>query len=518
MAREYKLGGKNPPRTPDPKVLAKHHRAEHRTEPEDWIPMHRQLDDIISFTYGKQELTGSVQRAWGPYTLIIASDGEAYLEDTRKTENQIRQLTDADRCPHCGSYVCSDSCPVKNQTILKQTMARENKIINVADVLDISPGDRENTAWVNGTLEAVVTKVKPGEGKAPTKAKLVHPEDDGVSITAIFWKRDAEDVEKLEGKLCSFNGSMTRTDYKPKQGPRIQQVEINTKTEIEVIGESAHSGKPLPHKASEHRDTPATRQKAPESQETASGEDITDTDRRAKCYFGVFLSVEKAYAAAKAAGLQAELSATDLKDICTGINMTYRGQYGVYMEPKFPAGRGNLAQQAKAKFNAEELSDEDIPFDGGGEPAQPAKKTEKRAPGWEEFVHPKRGVKLGEIEDADLAKFARWAAVTSPSDLEAEQKPFYMAVIAMAGSKGWDAPESLLEYSIGADHRCGEEFTTDDADAYVKGTEGVTLDKLPGDQAKDLIADYEGLIENIIAFAAKNRKQTSKPKKGALPD
>ena len=90
MAKIYNLGGKNPPRAEMP-------------EEDDHIPFHRELGDPYTFFHEGKELTGSVKRSWKYLTLISASDGELYVEDTRKAiDKQIRQLTDADRCTHCG--------------------------------------------------------------------------------------------------------------------------------------------------------------------------------------------------------------------------------------------------------------------------------------------------------------------------------------------------------------------------------------------------------------------------------
>lgn len=94
-------------------------------------------------------------------------------------------------------------------------------------------------------------------------------------------------------------------------------------------------------------------------------------------------------------GFMEGLSSTDIKEITTGISMSYKGQYGVYQAPLFDsqAGGGRLPEDSPAP----------------------------RLPSWKDFVNSKSGKKLGEYDEATFLKLAEWAYKTQldPYHIEA---------------------------------------------------------------------------------------------------
>lgn len=74
----------------------------------------------------------------------------------------------------------------------------------VYDILQIPPGDRDNPAWVNQEFEAVVSNVRPGSGRVPTKALLSDAHNPNVSIKANFF--GGRNVAGYQGKVCLFSG------------------------------------------------------------------------------------------------------------------------------------------------------------------------------------------------------------------------------------------------------------------------------------------------------------------------
>lgn len=110
--------------------------------------------------------------------------------------------------------------------------------LTVAELLEMSPGDRDDPTWINDDFEAVLSNVKQGRGKAPDKAKLADPHNPRVSITGNFF--GGRDLGRYEGQVCHFSGKgMTRTEYKGEQ-----QVTIGDKATVQAVGPAASSGAP----------------------------------------------------------------------------------------------------------------------------------------------------------------------------------------------------------------------------------------------------------------------------------
>lgn len=395
-------------------------------------------------------------------------------------------------------------------------MAKKNTI-NISEVLAIEPGDDDNAAWVNDVVNCVITNVKEAKGAGPVKATLVNAEDNGDKITGIFWKRDFSKIERLEGKLVALEGGMIRSEYKPKQGPRIQQLAIQAKCEIEVIGEAADSGGSLPHKPSPDRDTPVN---APKRQETASTGVLTDVSRRAKCYFGVLLRVEKAHEAALEAGLASNLSPTDIKDIATHIAMTYRGDYGCYAEPLFE--KGGFKSQPKEESFSDGMEDEAIPFKDAA-PAKKPQSTERGLESWKTCAHPRRKndegepLTIGEMTEADRLKYCRWAATVEDQPEGKEDKLFYANLKMLMASKGWSSPAKLLANSLLETEGYGEAFTDEDVSKATQAELNKDLDDLDDDEALQVLGNFDAFIEEVIK-AAKKPAKPSKGKAASMPD
>ena len=105
----------------------------------------------------------------------------------------------------------------------------------VYDILQIPPGDKDNPAWVNEEFEAVVSGVRPGQGRKPTKAKLSDPHNPGVSIEACFF--GGRNVASYNGKVCLFSGQgMKMGEYNGTP-----ELTIGDKVTIQVLGGHAAS-------------------------------------------------------------------------------------------------------------------------------------------------------------------------------------------------------------------------------------------------------------------------------------
>lgn len=474
---------------------------------EEDIPMSREVGDEVEFTYLDNFLTGRVVAVKDPLTCLIEADGETYFERGQ----DITHLPESARCPHCGQFgfLCQANCIVHQRKPRKPYMPKSKDIINIADVLDIKPGDDDNPAWVNDIVRCVITDVKEGKGKGPVKAKLCLPDDESVSITGIFWKRKYDDVAELEGKLVQMTDGMIRSVYKPEKGPRIQQLAINAKTDIEVVGESAHADKPLPHSASPDRDTPKTASERPRTQ--ANGHPVTAR----KAIFEKFRLlglVNKAYQAMKEEYHLPEMSGGELSTFSTGVGISLaRGESlpeHVFsdVKPETPAP-SSYSEEALAK-TPPKTWDADKPN------SEPPKKANGSS--WTNGLH-KSGDKLGDMDLNRQLKYARWAIGLKNPPKDAATNAFYANVMLMMAEKRVEKSTRLLMQSILSDERYGVEYQDDDINGYFQSHVKKGLDDLNETQAMNFISDYDNMMEELLEFAAKNNPQTSE-EDGAMPE
>jgi hypothetical protein len=131
-------------------------------------------------------------------------------------------------------------------------------------------------------------------------------------------------------------------------------------------------------------------------------------------------------------------SPSDIKEMTTGISMTFKGQYGVYAPPVF-ANKNRLVEQAKDVFEGTVVDDDPIPMK---HPTDKDQSTEKIAT-WEDTIHPKSGKKLSDLDKVAQRKLAAWMLCTDPDTLDPEPKRFFAAVAMMAGAKSL-TPQSVL--------------------------------------------------------------------------
>lgn len=520
MARTYILGGKNPPRAAMPKGKVKPTgwlEGDDAKDDED-IPLHRKVGDQLNFPYADTMRIGTVIAVKDHTTCLIESDNDIFFERGQ----DITFLPESACCTHCGQYafLCDNECPAKKRKPSKRTnnMAKK-QTLNVTEVLEIEPGDDDNAVWVNDVVNAVVTNVKEASGKGPVKATLVNAEDNGDKITAIFWKRDFSKIERLEGKLVAFEGGMIRSEYKPKQGPRIQQLAIQAKCEIEVIGEAADSGGSLPHKPSPDRDTPVN---APKRQETASGGSLV-TARKAICEkFMILGLVNKAYEAMKDDFNLPEMTGGELSTFATGVGISLiRGEslpQSVFADVKDKPHHSTFKKEESFEDGME---DENIPFKDAA-PANKPQSTERGLESWKTCAHPRRKndegepLTIGEMTEADRLKYCRWAASTDGADVDKGDKLFYANLKMLMASKGW-TPSKLLAVSLLETEGYGEAFTDEDVSKATQAELDKDLDDLDDDEALQVLGNFDAFIEEVIK-AAKKPAKPAKKGKASMPD
>ncbi len=505
--RDYVLGGKNPPREkikpPKPKYHDKITPDGHPDEiPDmDFIPMHRKLGDPFTFTLDGVEIVGSVQRSWGPLTLISGSDGNVYLEDARKpAAQQIRELRDDERCVHCGLHFCSPECP--NYHNAPEYKMSKTKTLTIGEVLAIEPGDKKNAVWINDEFEAVVSEVRePSGDKGPWKAKLSQASDPKIKIWACFWGVDATEYD---GKLVRFGGKgIKRSEFKPKQGPTMQQVELGEKADLEVIGESSDSERPLPHSKTA---TPDNGRDASERPRIAANGHLVTARKAIFEKFRLLGLVNKAYSAMKEEYHLPDMSGGELSTFSTGVGISLsRGESlpeHVFADVKESSGMSQKELDAAPEQEWEA-------------PANRSQSTE-RTSSWKEFVW-KDGKKLGDAEESKLLSRSRWAFCLEEAPEDKDGKLSYANIKLLMAEKGWSDPLKLLVNSILSDHRYTEEYSDEDVNGYFQAEAGKVLDDLDTDEAAGFIGDFDNVIEGIIEFSKKPKKAAKKAK-ASMPD
>lgn len=201
-----------------------------------------------------------------------------------------------------------------------------------------------------------------------------------------------------KGKLCGLV-----LVEKERNGEKDRQVKIDNRAKITVVdgATSSRSTSPVSSPSGQPAASPSATHVSKNG--TPAGES-TVVDR----VEGWFRILDIVVARSKLGPV--EFSASDLKEITTGISMSYKGQYGVYAPPYF-----------------------------GSETPEPQKEGN-----WEDFLYPAAGGKparrMGDIPEADLLRYVTWALGKKEEDLDPIQVPTYRAIMSMAKAKDWIPP------------------------------------------------------------------------------
>ena len=101
-----------------------------------------------------------------------------------------------------------------------------NKSTSVSEIIGMTPGDKENPSYINGSFKAVVSNCRDGD-KVST-CTLSDPDNSNVSITGKLWGRNAS---RYEGMIVLFSGAgMRRGEYKGTA-----EVSIGDKAKVDVF-------------------------------------------------------------------------------------------------------------------------------------------------------------------------------------------------------------------------------------------------------------------------------------------
>lgn len=132
-------------------------------------------------------------------------------------------------------------------------MATKERMLTVAEVYEMSPGDAENATWINpGMIATVIKMTRIETGKLRWPCQLVDPDGTSASLEMTIFaapKFREGDVIEISGK------GFRRTEYNGKA-----QVAVGKETEIHIIGKAPAAGHAPAHPpAGGHGPAPAER-------------------------------------------------------------------------------------------------------------------------------------------------------------------------------------------------------------------------------------------------------------------
>lgn len=466
--------------------------------------MHRNVGDIVDFPYRDTMRRGTVVSVRDSITCLIEAEDEVDGGLFFEKGDDITYLPESARCSHCGGFAfqCQSDCPAKKRKPRKTNNKQDKDMskVTLADIIAMEPGgfinDSFDAVWVS---EPAVSQKK----EVYYKVKLVSPTNSKISIAAKIWGE--VDHKALNGKLVEFGGKgLQRSEYKSEKSPKAtQQVTINVTAKdgspndnFRIIGESAHSDKPLPFQGSQQRaDLPerSTGVSGQSTGQTAGGWVDDEISRstvgeRVYDYFRVMGTVINAHKKLKDELGLPEFSPTDLKEITTGICMSYKGRYGVFMAPIFSDASPVSSEPKPASVKVpDETGWDDVEKEiQAGKVKQPAKKIESS---WKSFVHPRRNVALGAMKDDELVAIARWAVSVNGMEMTGNVARFHQAAMFMAAERDWVEPEKCLMASFVMHPEYEKGFSDDDVEAVSQKMFKTSINDL---------ADTEGAVIGLL--------------------
>lgn len=349
-------------------------------------------------------------------------------------------------------------------------------------------------------FEGIVTSIKAvGEKQRGVHEKYgpwifqdtVLKDSNGDEIKVQFSHPDVEQELSIKGKkvrLSCSDGSHglsgvtieTGREYKG-EAPRFIKVTASANVQLVGPGGVPSASPSAPSPKPQHQAQPSSQ---------ATGDTV---ENRASAYFDIMKEVVKyiegnnPLGADKGAPLGG-FSPSDIKEITTGISMSFKGQYGVYAPPVFgkPTALNQPAQPAQS-------TEDEIPMSHPGDSERNAQ------PDWKSVLHAKRNKTLGQISEGpggahELAVLAGWA-LTVPEPKNEKAKDLYDGLHLMLDplKKKGSPANHTLQRMISLDPRFKDMKIT------LEGVETVlgNISDLSEDECIDHIKAFEKLFEQI---------------------
>ncbi len=383
--------------------------------------------------------------------------------------------------------------PIKFSTLAE--LASGSNIVciqgKITDIFDPNRGEGNYGPWViqNATIS-----------DGTLKHDIAFMDAEHVLPKSVKGKTIRVTAQEYKSKLKGLELKEKEVKGKPKRS-----VNVKFPAKIEILnGDSWVEHVPAEEGASESGGQPATQPaqsyRQPEQSHAVQSTDASlDTvEDRVANYFKVFGVVCDAAGHDTATELEA-LSHSDLKEITTGICMSFKGQYGVYAPPVFA---GEIQPGKSSPPRAGETDSQTQTTSG--------EEDEASAPlGWRNAEH--KGVKLGDYEEDKLSELIQWA-IDNPSP-KSETGRLLQPQLMLADTELRSPASKKVSKALAA-AGMGSEFEEEDVEAVCNEEFGDSFSDL---RYPSLFALGNSLAEYVTkmkaAFTARQPKPAAGPKK-----
>lgn len=448
-----------------------------REPDEDQIPMGRVVGGELSWTHmegGRPAglRTGTVRQIRGGITLV-ESNGQWFTEDA----NGITEIEPA-VCPTCCSFPCAPDC----HTHPPQLQMNPTPFAQLA-----SFAHKQLIPCVEGTIVSINDALAYGSGPNTGKKYQYATLRDAAGLSHDV-KFDADNTvqdKANRGKLIrieSHQGAkgLSGVYYDINEYPagKVNHRIRTTATAVITYPQAgntpqSNSGASTPPPATQ---TPPDRQDAqnptPHRNAGHSSGESTVGDR-----VGTWLQIAEEVCHQISKPFEAfmeGLSSTDIKEITTGISMSYKGQYGVYQAPVFGHnGNGGMAYDPPSSI-----------------------------PSWKNFINAKSGKKLGDYDEATFLKLSCWAysVQLDPSHIEAVRLQANVRMGTVEKKIARHVFLSLFAQAPGY----GTEFDEQDAETVAGEQYGKASSNLSVAEWEDLLNKFPEVIQDCKTAHSNN--------------
>ncbi len=340
--------------------------------------------------------------------------------------------------------------------------------------------------------------------------------DGNLRHDVVFASDEVIQEPSMEGKMVritaqEYKGKLKGITLEDKEvkGKQKRSIKVTFPAKVELLdGDSQASSPP------QSNQTTPSQTSRPMNQESST----EPVEVRIANYFGIFNRVCLAVGQ-DPDEVVGKLSPTDIKEISTGISMSYKGQYGVYAPPIFQGGATEAIahqeeQVGKSRAITKELED--------GETDSPKKTTNGKPKGWRDYLHPKKNVPLGELDEEGLAKLIDWAHKTEnpPSEDGKALRPY----LILADNELRKPLMATVAKAL-AKQGMGQSFDEGEVDEVCQAEWKVDYNELTFPQLvqlngslKEYVADMKSLYDAKKTAPKKIAKKPIAQDDGDLPD
>lgn len=328
-------------------------------------------------------------------------------------------------------------------------------------------------------------KEESGEGQygpwTKTGGVLQDVNDQSVEISISFWGKEEALIPQTAWK------KKIRIESKAGQkgSSGIQMGEYNDKPQLKITAAAIitwpdgepKAGKPKGESgaSSGAQGSDGGSSRRPQNEEIDA--DDEPFEERVEGWLKAFSQVCEA-AGHKPEEVMEKFSASDLKEITTGLAASFKAKFGMHRRIHFrdgsPKGAGSVS---------------------GDEGAGEKEEGSTRIPKWQDVIHPKANKPLGKLEKDQIRKGIAWALTTESDKLETKR---LIAAFRMAAAEKSITAQTLVEEAVAADKEC----TDEKSDAYAHTQYGCAWADLTEENFLHMLKSLEKVKEAIATTEA----------------